>query len=213
MTNTTKTRTITLTGRRPVKIVEDQWPVIASATGDSYRGNDYARHNQAAGQGELDEYRLTVRQHADGRAIVYGVFAGASAWTGNESRRGGQLLDAGDDLADAIRRVGEDCNLPDTVIRECVADLPAETIDTVTEDAQPSVCPANQRAWELGRRLWALTQEAKDLSQTLTGEAQEQADAVACALASVLQTISGPEIKFDLFVDAARDPKDQSFGA
>jgi hypothetical protein len=39
-----KTRTITLTDRRPVKIVEDEWPIIAKATGDSWSGGDYARH-------------------------------------------------------------------------------------------------------------------------------------------------------------------------
>lgn len=126
-----KQRTITLTGRAPVRIVEEEWPVLARADGDSAAASirrDYARHEQAAGQGELDDYALRVRRHADGRVLVYGLCDGATAWTGTESRRGGELLDRGDDVIAAIRRVGEDCCLPDGIIRDCIADLPAETI-------------------------------------------------------------------------------------
>lgn len=127
-TTTPKTRTITLTARRPVQIREDEWPEIASATGDSYASRDYSRYQQALSQGELDRYSLRVRQHTDGRAIVYGVLDAATAWTGSEDYRGGELLPAGADLAAALRRVGESCHLPDSIIREAVAALPAETI-------------------------------------------------------------------------------------
>jgi hypothetical protein len=123
-----KQRTITLTGRRPVKINEDEWPVIAIAGGDSYGHHDYNRYQQAKAQGELDEYTIRVRQHDDGRTIVYAVFDAASAWTGSEDHRGGELLDPGDDIPAAISRVGNDCLIPDSVIRECIADLPAEEI-------------------------------------------------------------------------------------
>jgi len=123
-----KQRTITLTGRRPVKIHEDEWPVIATAGGDSYSGNDYGGYQQAKARGEVDTYLLRVRQHADGRAIVYAVFDAASAWTHNEDQKGGELLDEGSDIPAAIRRVGEDCDIPDSVIRECVSALPAEEI-------------------------------------------------------------------------------------
>lgn len=123
-----KQRTITLTGRPPVKIDEEQWPIIAVAKDDSYSGNDYGRHQQASARGELDEYSIRVRQHDDGRAIVYAVFDAASAWTGNSSRSGGELCDKGADLAAAIQRVGEDSNIPDKVIRDCIADLPAEEL-------------------------------------------------------------------------------------
>lgn len=125
---TSEKLTITLTGRNPVKVTKEQWPVIASAKGDSYASNDYSRYQQAQSRGEIDQYRLTVRQHQDGRAIVYGVFDAATAWTGNEDRRGGELLDAGAGIAAAISRVGEDVGLPDSVIRQCIADLPAEEI-------------------------------------------------------------------------------------
>ena len=131
-TTTTKQRTITLTGRRPVRILEADWPKIASVSGDSYGGNDCARHNQAVHQGECDEYWLIVRQHADGRALVYAVLDAAIAeWhapAGGESYRGGEMLDAGADLAAAVQRVGEAAGLPAELIRDCIADLPAEEV-------------------------------------------------------------------------------------
>jgi hypothetical protein len=127
-----KTRTITLTGRRPVQIQEEEWPVVARAEGDSYNGDDYARHQQAQAGGEVDTYRLIARQHADGRALVYGVLSAAiGAWgqpAGGEDHRGGVLLPVGSDLAAALRAVGDECGLPDRIVRECIASLPAETI-------------------------------------------------------------------------------------
>lgn len=142
-TTTTKTRTITLTGRAPVRIVEDDWPLIASAKDDSYVGNDYSRYQQALAQGECDQYAIRVREHADGRILVYGALDAATAWTGSESRRGGVLLtppgegpltaDDGrvvpdSEIVAAIQVVGADCNLPEHVIRACIADLPPEAI-------------------------------------------------------------------------------------
>jgi hypothetical protein len=135
-----RTRKVTLTGRAPVSIVEEEWPVVASASGDSYSGCDYGRYQQALGQGECDRYYLTVRQHADGRTLVYGVLDAAISARNQpargEDRRGGYLLKPGDgmapmseeDLAARIRQVGEECELPDSIIRECVADLPAEEL-------------------------------------------------------------------------------------
>jgi hypothetical protein len=123
-------KTITLTDHVPVRIRVADWPVRAKAAGDSYRGNDYARHQQALGQGEVDEYHLIVRQHADGRTLVYGILDAATAWTQTEDHRGGRLLasvtDA--DLPQHIRSVGEECELPDRIIRDCIADLPAEEV-------------------------------------------------------------------------------------
>lgn len=121
---TTKTRIITLTNRAPVSIVEADWPIIAVGKDDSYGSIDPCCHQQALSQGQLDEYSLRVRMHADGRVIVYGVLSSAEAWTGTEDWRGGELLDTSDDIAAAIRRVGEP-RIPDSVIRECIADLPA----------------------------------------------------------------------------------------
>lgn len=124
MTETT-TRTITLTDRRPIQIREDEWPIIA--VGDQRPGD--TRNGTPVPDYETDRHSIRVRQHADGRAIVYGVIDAATAWTGTEDWRGGELLIAPDaDLAAAIRRVGESGEIIESVIRECIADLPAEAI-------------------------------------------------------------------------------------
>lgn len=119
-----KTRTITLTDRPPVRVNEADWPLVASATGDSWgTSGDYCRHEQA--------HSLRVRRHEDGRALVYGVLDAAGPWTGSESRKGGVLLEAGSsaaELVSAIREVGADVGIPESLIRECVADLPAEQL-------------------------------------------------------------------------------------
>lgn len=138
---TDKKRTITLTGRPPVSIVEADWPVIAYAKGDSWEGNDYARYQQADMQGELDKYYLTARQHSDGRTLVYGVLITRTFTISPQpDYRGGILMDApsrledagqrqaGREVAEALRSVGRECGLPDSVIREAIADLPAEEL-------------------------------------------------------------------------------------
>ena len=133
-----KIRTITLSRRPPVKIYDDEWPLIAHGSGKSR-----VCYHTPIPDYEVDGYDLRVRQHADGRTIVYGILDAASAWTGSEDRRGGEILIPpgegtltpddgrvidGAALVAVIRRVGEDCGLPDSVIRECIADLPAEEI-------------------------------------------------------------------------------------
>ena len=52
----------------------------------------------------------------------------ATAWTGTEDWRGGELLEAVANVAQAIRRIGEAGGMPDSVIRDCIADLPAEQL-------------------------------------------------------------------------------------
>jgi len=57
-----------------------------------------------------------------------GTMTAASPWTGTESWRGGEVRAAGSDIAKAIRRVGESGGILDSVIRACIADLPAEEL-------------------------------------------------------------------------------------
>lgn len=112
-------RTITLTGRPPVRIVEDEWPVIA-------RARDWE------GEYEVQSGRkwwLYVRQHQDGRALVYGRHA--TSYRDESDLAAGELLDAtptGLGLAESIRRVGESLGAGEVLIDRCIADLPPEDL-------------------------------------------------------------------------------------
>lgn len=128
-----KSRIITLTDRAPVRITEVIWPLVA--TGDYRPGS--AHNGTPVPNDQTDRYTLRVRAHADGRAIVYGVVDAATAWTGNDDWSGGEIVDPGDDIVAAIRRVGS--KFPDRVIRECIADLPAEDIDHTKAATEPYV--------------------------------------------------------------------------
>ena len=119
-----KTRTITLTDRPPVTIREDQWPCIAEAIDDQDEGEIKIQSNRTR------DWWIRVRQHVDGRALVYAYNSYSTAWQGEQGycRRTGELLPAGTstDLIAAIRRVGRD--LPADLVQECIADLPAEEL-------------------------------------------------------------------------------------
>jgi len=125
------TRTITLSDRRPVKIDDGQWPVIAHG---SYSWHDGEVEVQANRRTALD---MRVRLHEDGRAIVYGVYTHETAWRGegNDTQKAGVLVGAGEDVAAAIRGVGErlveqgvDEKIVRDVVNETVAGLPAESL-------------------------------------------------------------------------------------
>lgn len=128
-----KTRTVTLTGRSPVKIVERDWPTIASASGDSFGASDYCRRQQALARGEVDTYSIRVRRHADNRTLVYGVLDAAIAeWhqpAAGHSKRGGYLIPTYETarVVAAIDQVAQELGLLD-LASACIADLPAEEI-------------------------------------------------------------------------------------
>lgn len=132
MTNETKL-TITLTDRPPVKITKADWPILASAEEREHDGQYEHQANRRS------EWRLIVRQHADGRAIVYGIFSHDTQWQGERDLdiRGGEMLPEGADIPAAIRRVAAalEARLPNSqhwsegrfsqLAHECTADLPA----------------------------------------------------------------------------------------
>lgn len=132
--NTTKQRTITLTDRPPVRIREDQWPVIATG---SYSDWDNQYEFQANRKWNID---IKVRQHQDGRVIVYSVYDYDTrfATEKSEAHRVGALLAPDDDLPAAIKRTAEQMIVRVTddnmhrhiraVADECIADLPAQEI-------------------------------------------------------------------------------------
>ena len=127
---TTDKMTITMSERRPMKIVKADWPKVAQ--GSAYSGQ---YEFQA-----FDGARIDVRHHADGRWLVYGY---AGDWDGGgrperENRRAGYLVEAGGDVVRAIHRVagvlsgtshvGED--MAQRAARDCIADLPAEDAES-----------------------------------------------------------------------------------
>jgi len=127
----TKTRTITLTDRRPVRVTDSTWPAVA--VGEESRDDADQPGNQP--NREWTNW-VRIRQHADGRALVYALseyttrFQGASGYT----YRGGELLDAGADLPAAVRRVADSllARGGDDAIRQaahlCIADLEPEDL-------------------------------------------------------------------------------------
>jgi hypothetical protein len=121
MTTEKKIR-ITMSERRPLSIDPDLWPTVAEA--DWHNGTVACQANTVR--------CIRVRQHADGRRIVYGFQdAGPGGQhIGTRNPAGGFLLPDGssdDETIRAIRRVGgilDDAELAE----ECIADLPAESI-------------------------------------------------------------------------------------
>lgn len=116
-TTAPKMRTITLTDRPPVSIREDLWPVIAR--GNRHDGREFASQANRT-------WDVRVRQHQDGRMVVYGTYA--TNWQGERDMRAGVLLDADADVVAAIREVVEQIGGSDGLAQDCIADLPAEEI-------------------------------------------------------------------------------------
>ena len=133
MTTEKKTITITMSETAPVKIDPEQWPVIASAS-----DHDGQVECQAS-----TEWMIKVREHSDGRRIVYGYRARGNGGQPIGWRRAdaGYLLDADGYGSDdpklrkekeaatirAIRRVAGVIDHEDLGV-ECVGDLPAQEI-------------------------------------------------------------------------------------
>ena len=137
-TTTPTTRTITLTDRPPVTIREDDWPIIASSQSKEF-DNQYEFQANCT-----SKWHFAVRQHDDGRAIVYATYSYSSTYQNarNYRARAGVLLAAdatkNNGLVDAIRavsatianaeHVGTDADRWPTLRDECIADLPAVEI-------------------------------------------------------------------------------------
>lgn len=129
-----KRRTITLTGRPPVAILEEEWPTLAST---SLKEN--------GGIGVTHTRWCRIRQHADGRAIVHaGYDFKSTTHSGEQLRgeqlRGGKLLPAGTTTAEICQAVHDVCsNLSELqhrahelawgkVALACIGDMPAEEL-------------------------------------------------------------------------------------
>jgi hypothetical protein len=132
------TRIITLTDSPPVQIDEANWPLIASAADKQHDGQIEAQANRTS------KWFVGVRQHADGRAIVYAKYTYDTAWQGERNRTAarGVLLSAGttvQEICEAITSVCSDIaaakhNSGDEerwreLAPQCVADLPPERLN------------------------------------------------------------------------------------
>jgi len=117
--NEPTTRTITLTDRAPVEIIDGDWPIIAES-----RAHDGMIAVQANRR-----WWMKIRQHADGRVIVYGAYL--TQHQGEVDRRDGEVLAAtsrSSTLVATIRQVGQSLGAPSSLVRELIADLPAEPL-------------------------------------------------------------------------------------
>lgn len=123
---------ITMSERRPVTIVKADWPLIASASW--YSGTIESQANYVA--------RIRVRQHEDGRTIVYGSAERGPGGAPIDYRgaAAGYMLDApasDEETVRAIRRVAGVIE-HDELAAECIADLPDEEIGAPRELAVAS---------------------------------------------------------------------------
>ena len=98
--------TIALTGRRPVMFYDAEWPIVSDV------------------DGEDGHSRLTVRQHSDGRSIVYAVRLG---FDGRAVRKG-EVVGPVDDVVEAICRVADCCGVF-PLTDECIEGMPPVSLD------------------------------------------------------------------------------------
>ena len=124
---TAKKIKITLSDASPVSIDPEAWPIVARA--DWHDGQVECQAN--------NERTIRVREHADGRRIVYGrQFAGnGGQYMGTRNPEAGYLIPAGESrhgegdeaTIRAIRRVAGAIG-DDELGAECIGDLPAQEI-------------------------------------------------------------------------------------
>lgn len=122
---TTERIKIVMSESRPLSLLAAEWPTIASA----------GRHDGTIACQANREWAIRVREHADGRRIVYGwLDEGPGGMpSGWRARRGGFLVSSVDGAPDesatvrAIRRVGGIID-DDDMAAECIASLPAEHV-------------------------------------------------------------------------------------
>lgn len=108
--------TVPMSERRPMRISKAEWPRIARVS--DHDGEVECQANR--------RWWINVRQHSDGRTLVYGGMS--SNWRGERDREGGFLLapdEARDDetLVRTIRRVAGIIGRDD-LAQGCISDLP-----------------------------------------------------------------------------------------
>lgn len=135
-----KMRTITLTNRQPVKIDEDKWPVLAKADDKNWDNVHECQANQTW------NWSVRVRQHEDGRAIVYATYDHTNNWEGAKDTydKQGDYINhtdvTHDEICQAIinvcHRMEGDQDAWKRLADECIADMPPEEL--AAETCSPS---------------------------------------------------------------------------
>ena len=134
-TDTRKRRTITLTDRAPVRIIDEDWPIIAEGSWSAHDGQVESEANRTW------DLTVRVRQHTDGRTITYGVYHFTTTYQGQPdcNVRVGSLHESYFDLPTAILEIGDllakrlggedeaTRHIAD-VVAECIAALPPEDL-------------------------------------------------------------------------------------
>ncbi len=92
---------IYLTDRRPVSIDPDEWPIIAVSHGDEPEPNE-----------------ITVRQHEDGRILIY-----------LSNGDGGKLLTNIGDAETIIMQLGEGAGMSPLAVQATLNSLPPEELN------------------------------------------------------------------------------------
>lgn len=131
-------RTITLSDRPPVSIKEDDWPIVAEAKDKEYDNQYECQANRKS------IWNIRVRQHEDGRSIIYATYSYQSNWANSRdyNAKHGEILTkehaTPDGICLAIKRIanrmsececdGNDNQRWQTLADECIADLPAEQL-------------------------------------------------------------------------------------
>jgi hypothetical protein len=139
-TETKKKIAVTMSERSPLKLDPELWPRIARV----------GRHDGAVACQANTEWYICVREHADGRRVVYGgkIAGNGGQYAGFRDSRGGYLIEAirdekrppreveglvtyvhpdEEETIRAIRRVAGIIG-DDQLGDECIGDLPAEEL-------------------------------------------------------------------------------------
>ena len=130
-------RVIKMTARAPLRLNADDWPVLAYVDDDSRNDLRPGPRFHARQRGQADLYFLMVRQHADGRSLIYGqlkaAYAGFEQPAGGESFHAGYLVQNISEVVSTINLVGHECRLPACLVRDCISKLPSEDLSVISE--------------------------------------------------------------------------------
>ena len=116
MTHETEYLTVTLTNHPPIRIQKDEWPILAEAYW----------YDESTEKESKECKRLIVRQHNDGRAIVYGIYT--TTLQGERNRRRGVLVFPGSELVWPIYQVSAAMKFGSDFAEDCIANLPTQVL-------------------------------------------------------------------------------------